>query len=120
MQSDSNWDSQSSATAAGYSPVALKTSEKPTASETPGTLSSKGRRGLAKVQELVTKPWKKAPEASGIEGPKEGEEDDGKEHEKEKQKKGKGIGGEGKVEEGEGGSTTEQILNPCLVPQGVA
>lgn len=78
MQWDLNQESQSRATGAGSSTVAPKTSKEPTAAK------SKSRRGLAKVQELVTKPWTKAPEASGIGGHKEGEEKNGEKHDKKK------------------------------------
>ncbi|KAK0513909.1 hypothetical protein JMJ35_003631 [Cladonia borealis] len=57
VQWDLNHKSQSRATAAGHSTVAPKISAKPTAPGTPDIHSSKSRRGLAKVQELVTKPW---------------------------------------------------------------
>ena len=78
VQWDLNQKSQSRATAAGSSTVAPKTSKEPKAAK------SESRRGLAKVQELVTKPWTKAPEASGVGGHKEGEEKNGKKHEKKK------------------------------------
>ena len=55
------WDlshkSQSRATTADHSTVAPKISAKPTTPGTPDIHSPHSRRGLAKIQELVTKPW---------------------------------------------------------------
>ena len=129
MQWDLNQESQSRATAAGSSTVAPKISKEPTAaksksrataagsstvapktSKEPTAAKSKSRRGLAKVQELVTKPWTKAPEASGIGGHKEGEEKNGKKHDKKKKngKKQEKMKNEKNLEKKENGKKQEK------------
>lgn len=58
VQWDQNQKSQRTVTTAAHcSTVEVKTSKEPTAA------NSKSKRGLAKVQGFVTKPWTKAPEA---------------------------------------------------------
>jgi len=104
VQWDLNQESQSTATAAGYSTAALKTNEKPTALATPDIRRSKSRRGFSEVQKLVTKPWTKAPKASGVGEHKEGKEKNEKKQKKEnkkneKKQKGKKKKGKGKGKE---------------------